>query len=336
MKRHKVFATLVVLGIVGLIAGAIVIAQQQITLTSYYPAPYGEYVDLTFAGHLDAKGLAVAPPLSNAGEGRIYFDNTAGVNKFKASENGQPYADLGGGGGPWTRNTGGAPATLYPTDPTDVVGIGTTTPDPAYQLDVVGDVFISNPAGTGYSVLRMKGKFGEHIRFGDEETGEFWTIISDASGFHIKRYEDGFSDWQMYDYIFIEHAVPPYVRPVTPMLQFDSAGNAKMSGDLYVAGTISVRDDPNCCADYVFQPDYPLESIEDHSAYMWENRHLKGIPGPEAGEEGKTKINVLKTQMGMLEELEKAHLYIEQLHKRLKALEEKVAETSGPVLKETK
>ena len=50
MKRRKVFATLVVLGIIGLIAGAIVIAQQQITLTTYYPAPYGEYQTLLAKG----------------------------------------------------------------------------------------------------------------------------------------------------------------------------------------------------------------------------------------------------------------------------------------------
>ena len=176
MKRHKVFATLVVLGIVGLIAGAIVIAQQQ-TLTMYYPAPYGEYVDLTFAGHLDAKGLAAAPPLSNAGEGRIYFDNTAGVNKFKVSENGQPYVDLSGGGGPWTRDPATGEVTL--TTPTDRVGIGTAHAA-GWQFQVAGNTEILT---AGQTELRVEGFHlpatpgnAAVVRLSNAATGQMWYL----------------------------------------------------------------------------------------------------------------------------------------------------------------
>jgi hypothetical protein len=57
---------------------------------------------------------------------------------------------------------------------------------------------------------------------------------------------------------------------------------------------------------------------------MWENKHLPGLPGAVADEEN--GVNVITHQFGVLEELEKAHIYIEQLHKRLKVLETEQAD----------
>ena len=74
--------------------------------------------------------------------------------------------------------------------------------------------------------------------------------------------------------------------------------------------------DPGPC-DGVFEPDYEVESIEDHADYMWSNKHLWGVgPTPDDG-----PINLTKTTTGLLHELEKAHIYIEQLNKRLAELE---------------
>ena len=313
MRRHKVFATLVVLGIVGLIAGAIVIAGQQ-TLTTYYPAPYGAYANLTLSGLFTVNPLpppVVMPAATN--QGRIYYEGPP-INRFKVSEDGgATYTDLVGGAGDWTRNTGGAPATLYPTDPTDVVGIGTTTPDTNYLLDVEGDVLVHNPLisptrPVTTSVLKVDGAIAR-VEIGlwslQQNSHPFLEIIRNAGGSQFKV-------------VSIDEGAPGGV------LSVGSSGDVGLGYNLSVAGSISTMASGVCCPDYVFEPDYPLESIEDHSAYMWENRHLKGIPGPQVGEEGKAKLDLLKTQMGMLEELEKAHLYIEQLHKRLKVLEEEL------------
>ena len=81
--------------------------------------------------------------------------------------------------------------------------------------------------------------------------------------------------------------------------------------------------------DYVFEPDYPLESIEEHAESMWKNRHL---PSLTSAEENETKgVNLVQHQFGVLKELEKAHIYIAQLNEKLKTLEEqlgRVSETS--------
>ena len=94
--------------------------------------------------------------------------------------------------------------------------------------------------------------------------------------------------------------------------RIDITGNLTMSGNC--------TDAPRgggCTPDYIFEPGYELESIEEHAAVMWENRHL-----PAVGK-GDDTLNVVKTTWGMLEEIEKAHIYIERLHEQLKGLKEK-------------
>ena len=76
--------------------------------------------------------------------------------------------------------------------------------------------------------------------------------------------------------------------------------------------------------DAVFQPGYNLESIEEHAASMWENSHLRAIgPTPEGK---RISLNIQKRHFGVLNELEKAHIYIDQLNERLKQKEAEVTD----------
>ncbi len=77
-------------------------------------------------------------------------------------------------------------------------------------------------------------------------------------------------------------------------------------------------------ADYVFSPDYKLESIEEHAEFMWKKRHLPAVPRSEKSQNGGNMIEIGGQINGVLEELEKAHIYIEQLNERIKALEAKL------------
>ena len=91
---------------------------------------------------------------------------------------------------------------------------------------------------------------------------------------------------------------------------FQFSGN---SGNMVLSGGDFITE-ANTYPDYVFEPGYELESIEQHSAYMWENSHL-----PAVGSGKGKKMSLGKTTAAMLEELEKAHIYIERLNERLKA-----------------
>ena len=100
--------------------------------------------------------------------------------------------------------------------------------------------------------------------------------------------------------------------------QFLSNGNLTISGVLFTGG--------GSCGggcDYVFQPGYELESIDQHAAFMWDNGYLKGLgPTPE----GAPSINLSEKVGGLINELEKAHIYIERLHDQAKDKDKQIAE----------
>jgi hypothetical protein len=78
-------------------------------------------------------------------------------------------------------------------------------------------------------------------------------------------------------------------------------------------------------ADYVFEPSYQLESLEEHAEFMWKNKHLKAIPRAEVDGSRQEVVELGMCRRGIVEELEKAHIYIEQLHRRIRGLEERLA-----------
>ena len=107
-------------------------------------------------------------------------------------------------------------------------------------------------------------------------------------------------------------------------------GTTNPQGELDVNGSIYQRGSV-LYADYVFEPDYELESIDKHSEFMWQNKHLKGIPKAKVDENGQEIIEVGAHRKGIVEELEKAHIYIKQLHKQNKALETRLVKLEAIV-----
>ena len=96
-------------------------------------------------------------------------------------------------------------------------------------------------------------------------------------------------------------------------------GTTNPQGVLDVNGSIFQRGSV-LHADYVFGTDYELESIDEHSEFMWHHKHLAAIPETKVDENGREIIEVGAHRRGIVEELEKANIYIEQLHKRIKDL----------------
>jgi hypothetical protein len=91
-----------------------------------------------------------------------------------------------------------------------------------------------------------------------------------------------------------------------------------LSGSL----TTGTGNSCNIGCDRVFQPGYDLPSIKEHAASMWSSSYLPAVgPTPEDPD---ARFDVTAKTAGMLNELEKAHIYIEQLHNTLKQLSERV------------
>ncbi len=99
-------------------------------------------------------------------------------------------------------------------------------------------------------------------------------------------------------------------------------GNFLVTGDFHVNGNITYDGThPIGFPDYVFESDYKLESIEEHAEFMWREKHLPAVKSAkEIESEGKVDINERREQL--LEELEKAHIYIERLNNELKTVKE--------------
>ena len=72
-------------------------------------------------------------------------------------------------------------------------------------------------------------------------------------------------------------------------------------------------------ADHVFAPDFPLESIEDHATAMMTERHLAAVPPNGTDEKGNMTVDYTSLMRGLLEELEKAHIYIARLNEAVKS-----------------
>jgi hypothetical protein len=99
-------------------------------------------------------------------------------------------------------------------------------------------------------------------------------------------------------------------------LNLDPDGNLTITGEIITNGT--------CFAgcDAVFSPEYGLPTIEEHAEAMWRNSFLPAV-GPSV--EGQPFNLTFKTQ-AMLNELEKAHIFIDQLNTQLKQKENMIAE----------
>jgi hypothetical protein len=102
-----------------------------------------------------------------------------------------------------------------------------------------------------------------------------------------------------------------------------SIGTTEPQGKLDVNGAIYQRGS-QLHADYVFEPDYQLETIKEHAEFMWQNKHLSAIPQSSMDEEGREFVELGTHRKGIVEELEKAHIYIEQLHTKINAMEESI------------
>jgi hypothetical protein len=100
------------------------------------------------------------------------------------------------------------------------------------------------------------------------------------------------------------------------------------STGLNVNGSISVRGTV-VHPDYVFEPTYRLLSMEEQAAYMRDRRHLPAVGAGTYDAEGRSILDIGVKTLGILEELEKAHLYIDQLNRRIQALESRLASAPG-------
>jgi len=201
--------------------------------------------------------------------------------------------DVTGGFVPFAIITG-APFHSLRIAATGRVGMGAPTPDA--PLEVIAS---ATSIGAGNAVLKLVNPAGPTaFQLDPSDDGIFWNFSAPGNNeFRISRSGTG-----------------------GPELSLTSAGAMTITGTMTTGG--------GTCGggcDRVFDEDYDLPTIAEHANQMWAAGYLPNVgPTPEGA-----PINVSDKLGRMLNELEKAHIYIARQQveiTRLKALEVRVAE----------
>ena len=194
----------------------------------------------------------------------------------------------------------GAPTSAFDMEAsTGDIGFGTSSPTaPVHVSRTNGTASIlveeTNGTATPRGLLVMRNNGGVFLQMADTDTGKTWNFQNQGSNALITSAGGG-----------IEFSL-------------DSSGNLTLEGNLVTGGGGTC--DPGPC-DAVFDPSvYTVPTNKDHASAMWKNMYLPTVGPTNPGE----PINVTIKLTRMLNELEHAHIYIEQLHDRLAVLEQKI------------
>ncbi len=169
--------------------------------------------------------------------------------------------------------------------------VGINTENPERLLHMVGDhprLLIQSVSGSPEVNLK-------------NSTGDLWAMYNHGTDGDLRFYQGG-------DKMTIKKTTGNVGIGTT-----NPIGKLDVNGAIYQRGGV-------LHADYVFEPGYKLESIEEHSRTMWTHRHLPAIPAAKRDENDQEIVEVGAHQRGIVEELEKAHIYIEKLNEQNKEL----------------
>jgi len=225
---------------------------------------------------------------------------------------------------------------LYITN-NGMIGIGTLLPNTAIHIV---EQTIENGFDAAYGNPWL---FGKHIEYGASQAwalksmyGNLFTWDSDSLFVGLKdegvNRKDVVIAWgddpqDNLRFIFMSPCDPcndPATQTKEVMRIMPSGnvgiGTTTPQGALDVNGAIYQRGGV-LSADYVYEDNYSLETIQEHTKFMFKNKHLKGIPKSKKDINGLEVVEVGVHRRGIVEELEKAHIYISQLEEKVTKLE---------------
>ncbi|WP_425099091.1 hypothetical protein [Tropicibacter sp. S64] len=184
---------------------------------------------------------------------------------------------------------GGAPDNAFAVSETGAVGLGIDESLAAslhiLRRDGTASVLVQNTSespAAAREMFRMENNGGSYFTLANTASGKDWFFVHENAA--AGRF-------------FINHSGGGR------QMALDAAGNMTIEGELFTAGSCSAG------CDRVFDADYPLPSLPEQMAAIREAGHLPNV-GP-TDEDG--PFNLTAMTGGILNELEKAYLYIDQL-----------------------
>ena len=110
-------------------------------------------------------------------------------------------------------------------------------------------------------------------------------------------------------------------------IKLDVFGDTRIQGNQIVTGDIEsakvkVTASPGSVPDYVFSPNYKLQTLAEVEAFIKANSHLPNIPNAASIETNGQDVGDL--QLKLLEKIEELTLYIIDQEKRMKKMEDEL------------
>ena len=177
---------------------------------------------------------------------------------------------------------------IYADAGTARVGIGTGTPAAPLHVtrsnNTAGLLIEDTGASGAQEMFKLSNNGGSYFTFENLAAGTTWFFTHENSAPNRFIIADAVTDG--------------------PEFTLTAEGDLTIPGQLFTAGSCAAG------CDRVFDADYPLPTIAEQAALMRAKKHLPNVgPTPEEG-----PFNITAMTGGMLNELEKAHLYIAELH----------------------
>ncbi len=290
MRKFGRFA--VIFMFLSVCAGVYGIAEE-ITLTTYYPAPYGAYEELIVDRELTDNTETVTGVSVNIDETGTNAGTVTGLS-----------VDTGGV----------ADGTVIAAEFTG----GNVNIDTGSGTDTDGTVQIGGTS-TVPCALYVYAEWMNGIRVVNESSG----IAISAYGHDIGVFAYGDSGI----YGRAEASGGKGVEGVTNAADaysgyFSGGLGVYVSGNLEVTGTITKSGVGYAHPDYVFAPDYAKMRIEELKTFVTQNKHLPNMPSKK--HIIKNGVDMFEQNRLMLEKLEEAYLYIFELEDRISKLEHKM------------
>ena len=191
------------------------------------------------------------------------------------------------------------------------VGIGTSSLNS--KLNVNGEIY--NFSETGSIKFKLKPK--------DNDTESYFTALS---GDESSWARFGHSPKSTTNAMFFNTSASKYWFLSKPMhiegkvgIGTSETGTHKLAVD----GTIGAREivvEAGTWSDFVFNTDYKLKDLEEVEIFIEENKHLPDIPSEKEVKENGVQVGEMNAKL--LQKIEELTLYMIDINKRVKLLEE--------------
>ncbi|WP_390915547.1 hypothetical protein [Pseudosulfitobacter sp. SM2401] len=196
----------------------------------------------------------------------------------------------------------GVTSSLVYLDSTDRVGINTAAPETRLHVrstDQTAKFLVEEASATAATrgLLELRNNGSVFMTFTDTSAGATdWNVQNNSGNFRITNSVGAGREFDL-----------------------DTNGNLEITGGL-TTGTAGTCTSVTPC-DAVFDPAvYTVPSIAEHAESMWADKYLPAVGPTLPGQ----RVDLTKKVLNMLNELEHAHIYIEQLHTQITDMEQRM------------